>query len=109
MLFLQVDHNPRVESAWTVGGIKPPKNVKKTRENVEWMKHMADDPVDRTMCYMGSPNLFVRAKLPLNLIISPSEAENPDFEVPFWNHDPVSIGGKTSHRHIANIPGIQKI
>lgn len=69
------------------------------------MKHLAEDPVDRMMTYIGSPNLSVRSKLPLNLIVSPSEAENPALEVPFFKYDPLSIGGKTEHRHLANIPG----
>lgn len=78
------------------------------RENLEWMKHLADEPVDRLLTYIGSPNLFLRSKLPLNLIIPPSEAENPALEVPYFRFDPISIGGDKQHRHIANIPGNKK-
>lgn len=79
------------------------------RSSVPWMKDMADDPVDRMMTYVGSPNLIVRAKLPLNIIMSPSEAENPALEVPVFKYDPSSIGWMTEGRHIANIPGNKKI
>lgn len=102
---LQVDTNPRVESSWIVGGILPPNKIRNHRKILEWVKHMANDPVDRMMTYIGSPNLFLRAREPLNIIMSPSDAENPDLDVPFFKYDPVSIGGKTEHRHIANIPG----
>lgn len=70
------------------------------------MKHLANEPVDRMMTFIGSSNLCVRSKLPLNTIIPLSEADNPALEVPKFSLDPVSIGGKTQHNHIANIPGI---
>lgn len=66
---------------------------------------MANDPVDRMMTYIGSANLNLRSKLPLNTIVSPKEAENPALEVPFFKYDPISVGGKKQYRHIANIPG----
>lgn len=61
------------------------------------------------MTYVGSPNLIVRSKMPLNIIVSPSESENLALEVPHFKFDPVSVGGMTEHRHMANIPGENKI
>lgn len=69
------------------------------------MKHLQDDPVDRMMTYIGSPNLFVRSHLPLKFIVPPNEADNPALDIPQFKYDPVSVGGKVQHRHIANIPG----
>ncbi|XP_023030475.1 mitochondrial ribosomal protein S30 [Leptinotarsa decemlineata] len=101
----QVDYDPRIESTWYVGGMIPPEHIKSCRRGMEWMKPYENDPIDRVMVYFGSPSLTLRSTLPLQPIISQSEAQNTDLKVPFFKFDPVSVGNYTDHRHIANIPG----
>ncbi|XP_066146324.1 large ribosomal subunit protein mL65 [Euwallacea fornicatus] len=101
----EVDIDARLESTWAVGGMNPPQNVKKSKEGHEFFKKFANDPVDRIFCYIGSPILTLRSDLPLPYVISPSEAENQDFNVPFFHYDPTIIGEKYEYRRITNIPG----
>lgn len=85
--------------------MNPTKYVKSSRKSVEWTKPYTDDPYDRVMVYFGSPTLSIRSKDSLPLIVPPSEAENPDLEIPFFKYDPRVVGTTCSHRHMANVPG----
>lgn len=102
---MQVIFEPRIEASWYVGGIVPPLSVQSTRRGVDWMKDMVNDPVDRTMQYIGTPVLNLNGKKPLLPIIPHSEAENPDFKVPLYKYDPLSVCAFTMHRRLTNIPG----
>lgn len=101
----EVDTNPRLETAWYVGGINPPEIVKKSRRGSELAKKYENDPVDRLLYYTGSPSFTVRSELPLPLLLTPSEAENPSFDVPSFSYDPRVFGVGIEHRYMANIPG----
>lgn len=101
----EVDLDLRIESAWYVGGMNPPEHIKSCRRGHSFWKKYENEPTDRLMYYIGSPVLTIRATLPLPLIIPPSEAENPAFDVPFFQYDPRVFGTTTEHRHMANVPG----
>ncbi|XP_056641421.1 39S ribosomal protein S30, mitochondrial [Diorhabda sublineata] len=101
----QIDWNPRIESSWFVGGMNIPDYIRKSREGSEWRKQFLDDPFDRLMFYIGSPNLALRSKLPLKPIIPHSDSENPDLKVPEFKFDPRVVGITSEQKHIANIPG----
>ncbi|RZC39772.1 28S ribosomal protein S30, mitochondrial [Asbolus verrucosus] len=102
---LQVDVDPRIESFWYAGGMNPPENIRRCRRGNEWQKDSADEPTNRAMNYIGTANIALRADKPLLPIIPHSESENPDFDVPYFKLDPRTVGTKTEHRHIANVPG----
>ena len=57
------------------------------------------------ICQSQSYFYCFRAHLPLPIILSLSEIDNPAFEVPFFQYDPRVLGIQTEHRHMANIPG----
>lgn len=88
-----------------MGGLPPIDLVRKSKENVEWMKEFANEPVDKPVQYIGKPNLAVRTELPLQPLISDSEADNPELEVPFFDWDPRVLGYESTFRHGTNIPG----
>lgn len=102
---MQVDFSPRIESFWYVGGMIPPENVKRYRRGIKWQKHTENDPVNRAMQSFTYPSITLRSDVPLNPIISYKEAENPDFQVPFFEYDPKTVGATNDYRRIANIPG----
>ncbi|KAJ8970918.1 hypothetical protein NQ314_000968 [Rhamnusium bicolor] len=109
LLNSQVDLDPRIESCWYAGGMDPPVRIRKFRKTLAWMKEHADDPIDRLMVYIGKPCLTVRSKLPLKTIVTHSEAENPDLQIPFFSYDPRCVGTPTEHRHMANTPEEMKL
>ncbi|KAL1489654.1 hypothetical protein ABEB36_013598 [Hypothenemus hampei] len=102
---IEVDVEPRLEASWVVGGINPDERLKKIRKGHTFFKQFENDPIDRYFGYIGSPMLALRASRPLPFIMSSSEAENPDLEVPFYKYDPRSVGTRIEHRHLANVPG----
>ncbi|XP_076258668.1 mitochondrial ribosomal protein S30 [Rhynchophorus ferrugineus] len=101
----ELDLDPRLESSWFVGGMNPPLNIKRYRKNLEHMKPYENEPTDRLISYKGFPILTIRSELPLPLIVSPSEAEDPSLEVPKFQYDPRIHGVTTDHKRIANVPG----
>lgn len=101
----KVDYDPRIECFWYAGGMNPPEHIKRCHRGMEWMKDEVDTPVDRRMQYTGNPLLTVRAQLPLKPVISISESENEDFDVPYFRYDPRVNNVSTDHRHGINIPG----
>ncbi|CAH0553313.1 unnamed protein product [Brassicogethes aeneus] len=105
LLDVQVDNDPRVEACWYAGGMVPPENIKRYREGREWTKEFKDLPTDRLMSYEGKVNLSLRTNAPLPAFVNYSEAENPDFDVPFFKYDPRTVGTKTLHKRIVNVPG----
>ncbi|CAG9772137.1 unnamed protein product [Ceutorhynchus assimilis] len=101
----EMDLDPRIESSWVVGGMDPDESIKKMRGGHEFLKQFKNDPVDKTFSYVGSPSLTIRAELPLPYVLSPSEADNPSLDVPFFEYDPRVLGMGVEYRHAANIPG----
>ncbi|XP_060526456.1 large ribosomal subunit protein mL65 [Cylas formicarius] len=101
----QADIAPRIESCWYAGGMDPPNHIKRMRSKIVYKKEFENDPIDRLMYYIGSPLLSVRSRMPLLPIMSHSEAENPEFEIPHFKYDPRVLGIPTEYRHVANIPG----
>ncbi|CAG9772224.1 unnamed protein product [Ceutorhynchus assimilis] len=87
------------------GGMDPDESIKKMRGGHEFLKQFKNDPVDKTFSYVGSPSLTIRAELPLPYVLSPSEADNPSLDVPFFEYDPRVLGMGVEYRHAANIPG----
>ena len=84
----------------------PPLRMQSIRKGMDWMKDMVKDPIDRHMQYIGTPVLNLNGTKPLLPIIQHSEAENPDFKVPLYKYDPLSVCAFTTHRRLTNIPGI---
>ncbi|KAL3280310.1 hypothetical protein HHI36_017798 [Cryptolaemus montrouzieri] len=101
----QIDLDPRIESCWYCGGIEPPERVKSYRRGLEWTKPYENDPVDCLMTYIGNPYLTLRSKQPLPYVMTESDAENSELEVPFWKYDPRTVGISPQYRRQANIPG----
>ncbi|GLV44027.1 mitochondrial ribosomal protein S30 [Carabus blaptoides fortunei] len=101
----QIDYDPRHEAFWFIGGIQPPDNSRKSREKFSWSKPLANEPINRAVQYLGKPSLAVRTELPLEPVISYSEADNPDFDVPLFSFDPRVLGYNSTNRHGTNIPG----
>lgn len=98
--------DPRHEAFWFVGGINPPEKIRKMRENVEWLKHQAELPVDRQAQYLGTPPLALRSKLPLEPIMPYNEiTDSNKYDIPVFNYEPNTIGFTTHHRHGTNVPG----
>lgn len=60
---------------------------------------------NRAMNYIGSATVALRSEKPLLPILPLTECENPVFTVPSFTLDPRTVGAKTGHRFIANIPG----
>lgn len=85
--------------------MNPPENTKSSRRGLEWLKHKENEPVDRVIQYFGCPMVTLRADKPLPPIISLSEAENPDLDVPFFKYDPRVLWTESEHRHGVNVPG----
>lgn len=105
ILFCKVDLEPRHEAFWLIGGINPPDNSRKSREKFDWIKHLADKPINRAAQYLGMPALALRSQLPLEPILPYSEATNSTYDVPLYTFDPRVIGFNNFHRHGTNIPG----
>uniref|UniRef100_A0A1A9VU90 Uncharacterized protein n=1 Tax=Glossina austeni TaxID=7395 RepID=A0A1A9VU90_GLOAU len=104
---VEVDYNPRHEAFWAVGGIKPPRNVVKSKEGHKWQKEFAKDPVDRLMQYRSSPLLVLRHRFQLAPWKDETEIENPKLaeKLPRYEFDPVTLGFTRSYRHGTNIAG----
>lgn len=105
LLEAQIDQDPRIEAFWFAGGIEPPKDTKRFKESVYWMKPFADEYVDRRVQYKGDPILQLRHDLPLNEIVNLSESENPAFTVPEFKYDPRVLGYEVKNVHGTTIPG----
>lgn len=105
LLETEIDFEPRVEAFWFVGGIDPPTLVKKAKTNSEWNKDYADDPVNIPVQYSGSPILQLRHLFPLKEILSLSDSENPQFDVPEFKFDPRVLGYQFAYKKATSIPG----
>ncbi|XP_036343987.1 39S ribosomal protein S30, mitochondrial-like [Rhagoletis pomonella] len=103
----EIDYTPRHEASWSVGGIKPPKNVVKSMEGREWQKYMANDPYNRFMQYSGTPFLAIRHHKQLSPWKNETESTNADLAktIPRFNYDPRTLGYVSGHQHLTNIPG----
>lgn len=99
-MLLQVDFNSRIESFWYAGGMNPYRTG-----TPNFFKDEKDETMDRAMSYVGSATIALRSDKPLLPIVSISECENPDFTLPYFKLDPRTVGIKSDHRRIANIPG----
>jgi small subunit ribosomal protein S30 len=100
---LDVDIDPRHEAFWFIGGIKPPESVRKMREGIDWYKKYANDPVDRTLQYIGKPHLALRHQFPLEAIDGASfegrDVEEGKSAIPSFKFDPQTLGFSKVHRH----------
>ncbi|GLG96810.1 Uncharacterized protein GBIM_03711 [Gryllus bimaculatus] len=99
----QVDHFPRIESFWIVGGIDPPKRlekIRKTSNNGDLGK-----PVDVKFQYLGRPIAQLRHELPLQPAAIESEIQKIESNVPEFHYDPRVLGVDKLQRHVTNIPG----
>ncbi|CAG9790897.1 unnamed protein product [Diatraea saccharalis] len=105
ILSMQVDHDPRHEAFWFVGGVDIPTGVRKWRKQQSWYKDRMNENFDRPVQYIGSPFVALRSHLPLKPLISYNEAENPDFKVEKFSYTPQNVGYFSSFRHGTNIPG----
>lgn len=83
----------------------PTDGVKKLHKSKEWLKDTEKDPINKVMQALTYPSLTIRSDVPLKPIIPYNEAENPDFNVPFFEYDPRVLDTKIEYRRIANIPG----
>lgn len=106
---IETDFDPRHEAFWFLGGIYPPKLVRKIKESMEWQKQYADDPYDRNIQYVGKPYMAVRHKHPLEPLLS-KDLESLDIrqdgcEVPDYRYDPLALGYITNFRHATTVPG----
>ncbi|XP_055611305.1 28S ribosomal protein S30, mitochondrial [Uranotaenia lowii] len=106
---VEVDHEPRHEAFWFLGGTPPPPNLRKLKEGIDWQRPYANDPVDRKIQYLGKPYLAIRHKLPLEPItVEPLEALNVQTDgisIPEFRYDPNVLGYHTEHRHATTVPG----
>lgn len=105
LLETEVDHEPRVEAFWAVGGMEPPKSIVYKKQKSRDLKEYAEDPIDRHFQYFGEPCLQLRHAQPLREIIPHSETENSDYIVPEFKYDPMTVGYQRDTRHATNIPG----
>lgn len=104
LLNAEVDNEPRLEASWIIG-LEPPENVKKARKRHKLPEDYIDEPVDFPIQYLGQPVLHLRYKHPLKEIISLSECENPDLDVPTVKYSHIVLGYHYDRRHVTNIPG----
>lgn len=86
--------------------MNPPERVKGYRRGIEWLKHTENEPTDRAIQYIGSSILSLRADQPLLPIVAMSEAENSDFDVPFFKYSPKVVCTSTDYQHGVNVPGM---
>ncbi|XP_053978120.1 28S ribosomal protein S30, mitochondrial [Hylaeus volcanicus] len=105
LLEAEKDFEPRVEAFWFVGGIDPPTITRKARANQEWTKEFENAPIDIPVQYNGSPILQLRHPFPLKEIVSLSDCENSELNVPEFKFDPRVLGYRFSYKHATNIPG----
>ncbi|PZC79902.1 hypothetical protein B5X24_HaOG215666 [Helicoverpa armigera] len=105
ILSSQVDYDPRHEAFWFVGGIHPPHKLVAWRKQYGGLKDRWYEPIDRAVQYVGTPILTIRNRQPLKPLVPYSEAENPEFRVPKFDHNPKAVGYFTDNRHGTNIPG----
>jgi len=94
-----------LEAAWWVGGIDLEGKKKKYFEKNEFLKECVNWPRDRHIQYLGSPVLQVRAKNPLQPIMSKEESASEQLEVPMHRLDPRVRGIGDTRRYMTNIPG----
>ncbi|XP_058058737.1 large ribosomal subunit protein mL65 [Anopheles bellator] len=106
----ETDFDPRHEAFWFLGGIYPPKLVRKIKEGQEWQKPYANDPYDRNMQYIGKPYLALRHKHLLDPLVPGTVLDTLDIkqdnvEVPDFRYDPLALGYMTEFRHATTVPG----
>lgn len=104
LLNAEVDIEPRLEASWFIG-IEPSEKVQKLREKFNLPENYINEPVDFPVQYLGQPVAHLRYKYPLREIISLSECENPDLDVPTVKYFPIIMGYHLNRRHVTNIPG----
>ena len=104
---MDADVDPRHEAFWFVGGIEPPKRIKKAKESLKWLREHADDPLDRPFQYIGKPFLALRHQHPLEPFedIDFSSVTSANEKIPSVTLDPRVFGFVTDHRHGTTIPG----
>ncbi|KAH8264734.1 hypothetical protein KR044_006936 [Drosophila immigrans] len=104
---LEIDYNPRHEAFWAVGGVDPPKNVRKSKEGHDWQKDDANDSVDRLVQYTGEPYLALRHRHQLPTWRTAEESSNLTLaqQLPRYKFDARTLGYSTKHQHAINVPG----
>uniref|UniRef100_A0A182QUW5 28S ribosomal protein S30, mitochondrial n=1 Tax=Anopheles farauti TaxID=69004 RepID=A0A182QUW5_9DIPT len=106
---IDTDNDPRHEAFWFLGGIYPPKLVRKIKEGEEWQKQYANDPYDRNIQYVGKPYMAIRHKHPLEpLLVKELEAfdvKQDNVELPDYRYDPLALGYISDFRHATTVPG----
>lgn len=104
LLNAEVDIEPRLEASWFMG-LEPSENMKEHRRNKKLPDDCVDEPVNFPIQYLGQPVVHLRYKHPLREIISLSECENPDLDVPTFKYFPATVGHLLKRNHVTNIPG----
>ncbi|XP_032687299.1 39S ribosomal protein S30, mitochondrial [Odontomachus brunneus] len=104
LLNAEVDIEPRLEASWFMG-LEPPENLKEYRRKRKLPDNYIDEPINFPVQYLGQPVVHLRYKHPLKEIISLSECENPDLDVPTFKYFPVTMGYLLKRKHVTNIPG----
>lgn len=104
LLNAEVDIEPRLEASWFIG-LEPTEHTKKCRKRIQLPDDCINEMMNFPVQYLGQPVVHLRYKHPLKEIISLSECENPDLDVPRFNYYPVTVGHKLDRRHVTNIPG----
>uniref|UniRef100_A0A2M4BJ43 Putative mitochondrial ribosomal protein s30 n=2 Tax=Anopheles marajoara TaxID=58244 RepID=A0A2M4BJ43_9DIPT len=107
---IETDVDPRHEAFWFLGGIAPPKLVRKIKEGQEWQKQYANDPYDRNIQYVGKPYLALRHRHlldPLEVVgeLDALDIKQDKVEVPDFRYDPLTLGYMTEFRHGTTVPG----
>uniref|UniRef100_A0AAG5D2G6 28S ribosomal protein S30, mitochondrial n=1 Tax=Anopheles atroparvus TaxID=41427 RepID=A0AAG5D2G6_ANOAO len=106
---VETDFDPRHEAFWFLGGIYPPKLVRKIKEGEDWQKEHASDPYDRNMQYVGKPYLALRHKQMLEPLLAKDleafDISQDNVEVPEFRYDPLALGYMTEFRHATTVPG----
>lgn len=106
---VDVNVDARHEAFWMVGGISPPVSTRKKRLGTAWQKDMADEPINRTLQYVGSPLLTVRHQHPLPAMESLEDVKGGNVAettpLPAFKFDPRTIGYAHEYRHGTTVPG----
>ncbi|XP_058130211.1 large ribosomal subunit protein mL65 [Anopheles ziemanni] len=106
---VETDFDPRHEAFWFLGGISPPKLVRKIKEGEEWQKEYASDPYDRNMQYVGKPYMAIRHKQLLDPLVTNDlttlDINSDNVDIPAFRYDPLALGYIAEFRHATTVPG----
>jgi len=101
----EIDLQPRVEAFWSLGGIEPDKQLRKSRKENDYFRGKEEDPIDRPMQYRGKPCLSLRNDIPLPQFIDRNSGLSIEGDIPQWSCDPRVLGYKYKLSRASNTPG----